>query len=211
MWFWLSKGGLMMVPIILCSVLSLTVIIERILFYFSLLRFNPRNLISQVIDRVRKNKISEAVDVCEKNPFYITNILKAGLVYYESSREMVKENMDAAALYEIPQLEKNLNLLNVISQITPLLGFLGTAVGLLKGFYAISEKTFNAGAIVQADLAQGLGQALVVTVTGLSVALVASIAYSYFAYKVNFCILETERAITELLEALSQRRYGNEV
>jgi len=211
MWFWLLKGGPMMVPIVLCSVFSLTIIIERILFYFSFLRFNPQNLISQIIDRVRKNKISEAVDICEKNPFYITNILKAGLVYYESSREIVKESMDAAALYEIPQLEKNLNLLNMISQITPLLGFLGTAIGLLKGFYAISEKALNVGVIGQPDLALALGQALVVTVSGLSVALIAAIAYGYFVHKVNFYILETERAASELLEALSQRRYGSEV
>lgn len=211
MWFWLLKGGFMMIPIVLCSIFSITIIIERIFFYFSLLRFNPQNLTVQIIDCVRKNKISEAVDICEKNQFYITNVLKAGLVYYESSREIVKENMDAAALYEIPQLGKNLHLLNMVSQIAPLLGFLGTALGLLKGFYAISEKTFNAGALVQADLALGLGQALVVTVSGLTVALIASVAYGYFVHKVNFYILETERAISELLEALSQRRYGSEV
>lgn len=201
----------MMVPIILCSIFSLTIIIERILFYFSFLRFNPQNLISKIVDCVRKNKISEAVDVCEKNPFYITNIVKAGLVYYESSREIVKESMDAAALYEIPRLEKNVNSLNMISQIAPLLGFLGTAIGLLKGFYAISEKALNVGEIAQSDLALGLGQALVVTVSGLSVALIAAIAYGYFVHKVNFYILETERAASELLEALAQRRYGSEV
>ena len=211
MWFWLLKGGPMMVPIVLCSIFSLAIIIERIFFYFSFFRFNPQNLVSQVSTSVRKNKISEAVDVCEKSPFYITNILKAGLVYHESSREIVKENMDAAALYEIPQLEKNLNLLNIISQIAPLLGFLGTAIGLLKGFYAISEKTLNVGAIGQPDLALGFGQALIVTASGLSVALIAAIAYGYFVHKVNFYILEAERAASELLEALSQRRYGSEV
>ncbi len=211
MLFWLSKGGFMMVPIVLCSIFSLTIIIERILFYFSLLRFNPQNITWKIIEYVRKNKISEAVDLCEKNKFYITNILKAGLVYYESSREIVKENIDAAALYEIPQLEKNLNLLNAIVQITPLFGFLGTALGLLKGFYAISEKALSAGGIAQADFALALGQALVVTVSALSVAVIASIAYGYFTHKVNFYILEAGRAANELLEALSQRRYGSEV
>jgi len=201
----------MMVPIMLCSVFTLAIIVERILFYFSKIKVNSQDLLNQIVDRVRKNKISEAVDMCEKNPYYMTNILKAGLVYYEDSREAIKEAIETASLYELPKLEKNLSFLNMLANITPLLGLLGTAIGLFKSFYAISQKAISVGIVAQADIAIGLWQSLIVTVSALAVALLASIFYQYFVHKVNFYILEAERASGEVLEALSQRRYAGEI
>lgn len=211
MWLWISKGGLMMVPIMLCSVFAAAIIIERILFFFSKIKSGGKELLNQIIDCVRNNKIAEAVDVCEKNPFYMTNVLKSGLVYHEDSRETIKEALETASLYELPKLEKNLTFLNMIANITPLLGLLGTAIGLFKSFYAISQKAISIGFVSQSDIAIGLWQSLIATVSALSVALLASIFYQYFVYKVNFYILEAERASGELLEALSQRRYAGEV
>jgi biopolymer transport protein ExbB len=211
MWLWISKGGLMMVPIMLCSVFAAAIIIERILFFFSKIKANTQDLLKQIIDRVRNNKIAEAVDICEKNPCYMTNILKSGLVYYEDSREAIKEAIETASLYELPKLEKNLTFLNMLANITPLLGLLGTAIGLFKSFYGISQKAMSVGVVAQADIAIGLWQSLIATVSALSVALVASVFYQYFVHKANFYILEAERASGELLEALSQRRYAGEI
>ncbi|MDD4955229.1 MAG: MotA/TolQ/ExbB proton channel family protein [Candidatus Omnitrophica bacterium] len=211
MWFWISKGGLMMVPIMLCSVFAVAIIAERILFFFSKIKIANPNLLHQIIDCVRNNKIAEAVDMCEKNPYYMTNILKSGLIYYEDSRETIKEAIETASLYELPKLEKNLSFLNMLANITPLLGLLGTAIGLFKSFYAISQKAISVGVVSQSDIAMGLWQSLIATVSALSVALLASIFYQYFVHKVNFLILEAERASGEMLEALSQRRYAGEV
>jgi len=211
MWLWISKGGLMMVPILLCSVFAAAIIVERILFYFFKIKADSQALLNQILDYVRKNKISEAVDICEKNPYCMTNVLKAGLVYYEDSRETIKEAIETASLYEVPKLEKNLNFLNMLASITPLLGLLGTAIGLFKSFYTISQKAIAIGVVAQSDIAIGLWQSLIVTVSGLSVALLASVFYQYFVHKVNFYVLEAERAAGELLEALSQRRYAGEV
>lgn len=211
MWLWMSKGGLMMVPIMLCSVFTAAIIIERILFFFSKIKINSQELLNKILDCARNNKIAEAVDICEKNPYYMTNILKSGLVYYEDSREAIKEAIETASLYELPKLEKNLTFLNMLANITPLLGLLGTAIGLFKSFYAISQKVISVGVVSQADIAIGLWQSLIATVGALSVALIASIFYQYFVHKVNFYTLEAERASGELLEALSQRRYAGEV
>jgi len=211
MWLWMSKGGLMMVPIMLCSIFAAAIIIERILFFFSNIKINSRELLNKILDCVRNNKIAEAVDICEKNPYYMTNILKSGLVYYEDSRETIKEAIETASLYELPRLEKNLSFLNMLANITPLLGLLGTAIGLFKSFYAISQKAISVGVVAQADIAIGLWQSLIATVSAFSVALLAAVFYQYFAHKVNFYILEAERASGELLEALSQRRYSGEV
>lgn len=211
LWQWIIEGGPVMAPIILCSILVLAIIIERILFYYVGLRFDSRKLLYEILENVRRNRISEAIENCEKNQYYMTNILKAGLIHHEDSKEIIKEAMENISLYELPGLEKNLSFLNAISHISPLLGLLGTVAGLTKSFHVIEKKTISIGMLSPLDLAVGIRQALITTVAGLCVAIAGYIAYHYFAHRVDLCVLEAERAASELLEVLSQRRYSEEV
>lgn len=206
----ITRSGWLIIPILLCSVFSFTIVLERLLFYLSL-RGNALVLPARVLDFVRKNKITEAVDICEKNPFYATNVLKAGLTHYEEAKDVIREAMENASLYEIPKLERNLNFLGTIAHISPLLGLLGTVVGLVKCFHVIEQKTINVGMVNPSDLAGGIWEALLTTVAGLCVAIPSYIMYNYFVHKVNFSTLEAERAATELLEILPQSRYTDEV
>lgn len=202
MWQIVVKGGWVMVPVFICSVFSLAIIIERIFFYLSV-RFNVLFIVSQILEMTRQNKIDDAVKICEKNAFYLTNILKAGLLRYEEPRETVKEAMEDASLYELPKLEKNLNFLSTIAHVSPLIGLLGTVVGLVKCFYVIQQKTSTAGLVNPSDLAGGIYEALITTVGGLCVAIPTYIAYNFFVHKVNLSVLAVERGSTELVEALS--------
>jgi biopolymer transport protein ExbB len=211
MWQWIFSGGPVMIPIVLCSILTLTIIIERTLFYYFSLKHNTQILLSKILEYVRKNRITEAIDICEKNPYYVSNILKAGLFHNEDSKETIKEAMENVSLYEIPKLEQNLSFLSTISHIAPLLGLLGTVAGLAKCFFIIEKKVMSIGAISPLDLSKGMWEALITTLAGLCVAIVSYIAYRYFAHKVDIYILEAERAASELLEAFSQRRYVDEV
>ncbi len=210
MWELAVKSGWLIVPILLCSVFSLAIILERLFFYFSI-KSNALAVISRILDLVRKNKITEAIDVCEKSPFYATYILKAGLTHYEESKEVIREAMENASLYEIPKLEKNLNFLSTIAHISPLLGLLGTVVGLVKCFYIIEQKTVALGLVNPSDLAGGIWEALLTTAAGLCVAIPTYIMYNYFVHKVNLVTLEAERAATEFLEILPESRYTDEV
>ena len=202
--FWL------MLPILICSFFSLSIIIERIFFFFSI-RFNVVSTLSKIIDFVRKNKITEAIDTCDKNPFYATNVLKSGLSHYEDSKDVIRESMENASLYEIPKLEKNLNFLGTIAHVSPLLGLLGTVMGMVRCFRTIATKTVTVGLVNPVDLADGIWMALLTTVAGLCVAIPTYIMYNYFVHKVNLATLESERAATELLEVLPQSRYADEV
>jgi biopolymer transport protein ExbB len=204
------KGGWLMLPIFLCSIFSLAIIIERFLFY-SRIKFNTSAIVSRLFELVRNNRVAEAVDVCNRSVFHVTNILKTGLLRYEKSKEILKEAMEDASLYEIPKLEKNLNFLSTIAHISPLMGLLGTVVGLVKCFYIIEQKTATVGLVNPADLAGGIWEALLTTVAGLCVAIPTYIAYNYFVHKVNMSVLESERAATELLEIHSEGRYTCEV
>lgn len=204
------KGGWLMIPIFLCSIFALAIILERIFFY-SGIKFSTRNIVTNILEAVRKNRIAEAIAICEKNTYHITNILKSGLTHYEEPKEIVQESMENASLYEVPKLEKNLRFLGTIAHISPLMGLLGTVWGLVKCFYVIEQKTASVGIVNPADLAGGIWEALLTTVAGLCVAIISYIAYNYFVHKVNLAVLESERAATELLEILSERRYAGEI
>jgi len=210
MWQLFTKGGWLMLPILMCSVFALAIIIERMIFY-SGRRFNSGVIVPKVLEWIQKGRVTEAIDFCEKTTYHVTNILKAGLLHYNDSKEIVKESMEDAALYEVPKLEKNLNFLSTLAHISPLLGLLGTVVGLVKCFYVIEQKAQAVGMVNPSDLAGGIWEALLTTVAGLCVAIPSYIAYNYFVHRVNLSVLETERAATELLEVLSQRRYSSEV
>lgn len=210
MWELILKSGWLIVPILLCSFFSVAIIVERLLFYRSV-KSNTILILSKILDLVRKNKITEAIDICEKNPFYATNILKSGLSHYEEAKDVMKEAMENTSLYEMPKLEKNLNFLGTIAHVSPLLGLLGTVVGLVKCFYIIEQKAVSVGVVNPADLAGGIWEALLTTVEGLCVAIPTYIMYNYFVHKVNLITLEAERAATELLEFLPQDRYADEV
>jgi len=210
MWGIITKSGWMTLPIFLCSIFSLAIIIERLFFYLSI-RPNAFATLSEVVELVRRNRITEAIDICEKNPFYATNILKAGLARYQETKDIISEAMENASLYEVPKLEKNLNFLSTIAHVSPLLGLLGTVVGLVKCFYVIEQKTSSVGLVNPSDLAGGIWEALLTTAGGLCVAIPTYIMYNYFVHKVNLVTLEAERAATELLEVLPQSRYADEV
>ncbi len=197
-------------PIVLCSVFALAIILERTFFYLTI-RANKSEILAQVLKLAKKNKITEAIELCQAKPFYATNILKAGLTQHQKSKEAAEEAMENASLYEVPKLEKNLNFLGTIAHITPLLGLLGTVIGMVSCFYTIEQVTQTAGIVNPSDLAGGIWTALITTAAGLSVAIPSYIMYNYFIHKVRIVTLIAERASTELLEVLIGGSYRNEI
>jgi len=210
MWDLAVKGGWLMLPIFVCSFFSLAIIIERVIFY-SRYRTNAYLIMREVLDYVRKNRIKEAIEVCEKKPSYLTNVLKAGLFNYNQSKEIIKESMEDVSLYEIPRLERNLDFLSTLAHISPLLGLLGTVVGMIECFDVVQKSSISVGVVNPTDLAGGISKALLTTAAGLCVAIPAYLAYNYFVHRVNSCVVEMERAATELLEVLSERSYAGEI
>ncbi len=203
----LIKGGWLMIPLLICSYFSVAIIIERIMFYTSFRKVHTSGIVRKLISLVEENKIKQAVQVCEENPYYLTNIVKAGLLHYTEGKPVMQEAMDNASLYEIPRLERNLDFLSTLAHISPLLGLLGTVVGLVKSFNAIEAKAALAGVVSPSDVAGGIGEALITTVAGLCVGIISYIAYNYFVHKVNMYILEAEKVSTELLEKKEKQLF----
>ncbi|MBI1976933.1 MAG: MotA/TolQ/ExbB proton channel family protein [Candidatus Omnitrophica bacterium] len=200
----IQKGGPVMIPILLCSIVALAVALER-LHHFYRVRIDTKKFLHSVLDAVRRNKIKEAIEVCEQTPSPVARILKTGLMKHDQPKEEIREAMEDAAHHTIPRLEQNLGILGTISHIAPLLGLLGTVTGLVRSFQVIQEKSSAMNPINPGDLAGGIWEALLTTVAGLTVAIPTIVLYNYLVNRVNRFVNEMEIGATELLEGLSRR------
>ena len=197
----IARGGVMMMPILFCSVLSLAVIIERA---FSLHR---AQVTSEVFFRkaeqpIRRSKIVEALAICDETAGSIPRIVKSGLLKHDRPLEEIREAIEETASYEVPALERYLGILATVATIAPLLGLLGTVTGLIRAFMVIQMKS---GLVNPADLAGGIWEALITTVAGLAVAIPTYVAYNYYVNRVNSLITEMEKGASRLLQLLSLR------
>ena len=209
MWGLLLKGGALMWPIVICSIFSLAIIIERFL-YFSKIKINSQEALSKILNHVKRANFKEAIQICEKKTTPLTHVIKVALLNYDQPKEFIKEALEEVSLYEVPKLEKNLNFLATIAHISPLLGLLGTVTGIIRCFYIIQEKSASLGAVNPADLAGGIWEALLTTAFGLVVAIPSFIAYNYFVSRVNYSVLEMERTASEMISLLTEAKT-NEV
>src|SRR3989338_5222255 len=204
-WQVFLAGGPIMGPILLCSILALGIIIDRF-WYLQAIKIDIVIFLGGVFEHIKKNKIKAALDLCEANrKAPVANVLKAGILKYDASRDEIKEAMEDASLYEIPKLEKKLSMLATIAHISPLLGLLGTVTGMVRCFQTIQVKATSLNPVNPGDLAGGIWEALITTVAGLMVAIPAFFAYNVLVSNVNNLILGMERAATELVNFLSQR------
>ncbi len=180
MWELVKAGGWLMTPIVLCSIVALVIIIER----SHTLQFNkiaPARLREQLINRLRENgdigRI-QLMNVKEKTP--LGDILATGLLYRRYGLESMTMHMQNRASVQIHQLEKNINMLGTIGAIAPLLGLLGTVLGIISSFLAITDGAMQDPTL----LAAGVSQALITTAAGMIVAIPALVGYRYFQRRI---------------------------
>lgn len=203
LWQLFLAGGVLMLPIFLCSVFALAIVYEK-LWYLRRIKIDLQDVLSSILERIKRNDIKEALSICDKAAVPLTRVLKAGILKYDRSRTQIKEAMEDASLYELLQLEKNLSLLATIAHICPLLGFLGTVTGLIRCFQVVQARQAAMLAVTAADLASGMWEALIATAAGLLVAIPAFIAYNYLITRVNNYISQMEKASTELVNFLAE-------
>ncbi len=199
----IAKGGVLMIPIIFCSVLALAIIIER-LYSLHQAQINTQEFMARIREVLKRNKIMEAIQICEDTPGPIAQILKAGILKYDRGKDEIKEAIDDAGRHEVPRLEKYMNVLSTVTNVAPLLGFLGTVSGMIRAFMQIQEK---GGVVNPGDLANGIWEALLTTAAGLAVAIPVLVVYNYLVSRVDGFVLEMERSSTDLVEILSDKPH----
>ncbi|OGW80965.1 MAG: hypothetical protein A3C47_05860 [Omnitrophica bacterium RIFCSPHIGHO2_02_FULL_51_18] len=210
MWEIMQKGGPIMWPILLCSVIAFAIVIER-LAALRREQIDTKAFMDQISKSLKRNKIMEALELCDKTKGPIANILKAGILKHDRPRQEVREAIEDASIHEVPRLEKNLPVLATVAHISPLLGLLGTVTGMVAAFQVIESKASSLNPVNPGDLAGGIWEALLTTVAGLCVAIPAFVAYNYLVSRVDGFVLDMERSATELLNILGEKREAHEV
>jgi len=201
-WQLMIKGGPIMWPIFLCSVVAFTLFVEK-LFYFASISTNTADLKGRIFKNIKENRLKEAIVICEQSNSPVAKIMKAGVIRSSGDREEIKASIEEVSLVEIPKLEKRLNALATIAYTALLLGFLGTVVGMANVFHAIEVRSASMNPVTAGDLAAGIWQALLTTIFGLCVAIPSFLAYNYCVGRVNDFVVKMERAAIELVNVLA--------
>lgn len=210
MWELMQKGGPIMWPILLCSVIAFAIVIER-LIRLRQEQIDTKTFMEQISKSLKRNKVMEALDLCDRTGGPIAAILKAGILKHDRTRVEIREAIEDASVHEVPRLERNLPVLATVAHIAPLLGLLGTVTGLVQAFQVIESKATALNPVNPGDLAGGIWEALLTTVFGLCVAIPTYVAYNYLVSRVDGFVLDMERSATDLLNILAEKRDENEV
>jgi biopolymer transport protein ExbB len=203
--YYIDGGGTMHF-ILALSVVSLTVIVYKLIAYRRL-KMNLANFVSQVRKNLLDGNVKGAIEVCEAQRSPVASITKSALLKYGQPRHSIEKAMENAAIHEVAYLEKYLTVLATVANIAPLLGFLGTVVGMILSFDVIAAQGLNNPGLV----AKGISVALITTAFGLIVAFVTQPFYNYFTSKVSAYTREIETAANILFETFDDmERIGSD-
>ncbi len=194
------KGGYVMYPIIICSIVSLAIFLER----WYVLRHSQERVekyLRSIKKAVSQRDWELVVDISKKNQSPPARIILSGVrKYFQGLVREVREAMEDIAMQELPVYEKRLSTLSVIASISPLLGLLGTVTGMIRTFNVISV----VGVGKPAEMAGGISEALITTAAGLIVAIPTVLAHHYLSNLADKITNEIDRACTEVVEALEE-------
>jgi biopolymer transport protein ExbB len=186
-----------MLPIIICSIVALAICLDRFLA-LNADKIAPKHLLAQVWGWIKNNQLDAEKIKSLRSSSPLGRILAAGLSNSRHGRDVMKESIQEAASYVIHDLERYLNTLGTIAAITPLLGLLGTVIGMIKVFTEIMQQgTGNAGV-----LAGGISEALITTAAGLTIAIPALIMHRYYVRRIDGIVITLEQETVKLVDAL---------
>ena len=203
-WYWLQRGGVVMIPLTLCSIIALAIIIER-----ALILRRKKILIPEIINLIetikRPEDIHLAISICEKNKGVFANIVLLALKNIELAKDELKELILDQGRQEVRALSKGLGVLETIAGVAPLLGLLGTVTGMIKVFTVISKM----GVGQTQSLSAGISEALITTVAGLTIGIPVLVLYNYYTEKAENLVMDIEKFTATLLRKLG-RFQGSE-
>ena len=198
----LQKGGPVLWILVAISAYVIALIIERLL-YFKRISVDERKLYARIKVAVEKGHLDEALAICDQNLSPFAALMRTGIENRDYPRTIQKEMLEDSAAQEAPRLEKNLVTIGTIANISPLIGLLGTVTGTMKSlgvlgkFGAISDPSILAG---------GLSEALINTVSGIVVAVVAFIFHNFLVAKANNYLLRLEGQVNSLILMINKNR-----
>lgn len=186
-----------MAPILLCLIFGLAIVLERII-YLNLATTNTKKLLANIEDALNKGGIEAAKDVCRNTRGPVASIFYQGLDRASEGVDVVEKSVVSYGGVQMAQMESGLTWISLFIAISPMLGFMGTVVGMISAFDSIEK----AGDIAPSLVAGGIKIALITTVTGLIAAMILQIFYNYLVSKIDSLVMDMEDASISLIDIL---------
>ena len=177
----ITKGGFIMFPILICSIIALTIIFER-LHYFKKCQEDPDKVFGALKELLEDKQSKNAMEFCKNSPGPVGRLMEAGVHHKNTPTWKLTEKLSVTAQEEVNKLGKNVRTLEVIATISPLMGLLGTVVGMVQAFNKVAEYK---GQVDPSILAGGIWEALLTTAAGLAVAIPVTVMLHYFDRKIE--------------------------
>ncbi|GAB3475766.1 MotA/TolQ/ExbB proton channel family protein [Marinomonas epiphytica] len=200
----IQTGGVFMWPLLACSIIALAIILERF-WTLRKARIAPTGLLNEVMTRLRDDRMNVEYIRSMQNSAGLPSVFAVGLLNSKHGRSVMKESIEEAASHVIHELERFMSTLGTIAAIAPLVGLLGTVVGMIKVFSVLMEN----GAGNTALLAGGISEALLTTAAGLAVAIPALIFHRFFIRRIDEMVVTMEQQSTKLVDLLHSDSRSN--
>ncbi len=201
-WALTLKGGLIMIPIAVCSIVAVYIFFER-LVTINKANKNPDSFIVQIKDLVQRGDINGARLLCTQFDTPIARMIEKGVARIGSPLKTIEASVENVAKLELFKLEKNLSVMATVAGVAPMMGFLGTVMGMVGAFIAIAQEE---GSVSPKLLANGIYEAMVTTVAGLVVGIIAYLGYNYLVTRVSKMVHKMEYTSIEFLDLLQEPR-----
>jgi len=196
-----KAGGFLMMPIILCAIIAMGIILERF-WTLQEKRVLPEDLTSKVWGWVKQDAMDQNQIQTLHQGSALGQILAAGLINRDRERAIMKDSIEDTGRHVVHELERYLDTLGTVAAVSPLLGLLGTVIGMVEVFSEITTGGIGNPTV----LAGGIAKALITTAAGLSVAIPALIGYRYYRNRVDTLVVNMEKEAIKLVEALHRRQ-----
>jgi biopolymer transport protein ExbB len=194
----ISKGGPLVWLLMGCLCFAGAIFIER-LAYFHRASMNIGEFLAGLASLIRRKNFAEALQECVATRVPAGRVIHAALLRHHAPREQLKEIVQEAGQLEVPRLERFLGILNAIAHAAPLIGLLGTIIGLLDSFTSLSSAN---GVATQADVARGVYQSLITSALGLVVAIPAYLSFAFLSARARSLMHDLERAGIEIVNLI---------
>ena len=196
------KGGFMMIPIILCSLVAIYIFVERVLT-INKANQSPEAFIARIKEMVLRGDVNGAKLLCSQFDSPIARMIEKGVARIGSPLKTIEASIENVAKLELFKLEKNLSILATVSGSAPMMGFLGTVIGMVSAFIAIAQEE---GSVSPKLLSSGIYTAMITTVAGLVVGIMAYLAYNYLVTRVSKVVHKMEYSAIEFIDLLQEPR-----
>lgn len=203
-----SQGNFILYIIGGCSILSVSIFIERC-FFLHKAEMDTSKFIVGLRRFIKDGNIIEAIRVCEDCEGTISKIVRSGLLRHDRPKDQIEGAMEVAGLTEISKLEKNAKILSIVAHITPLIGLLGTVLGFIQAFAEMRQTGLMD--VSTTRIGEAMEYALITTAAGLVVAIPTVVGYNYIVSRIESLVLEMQTTSSEIVDLLLLNKRGYEV